>query len=312
MNWRRIVSDYFSFSRKERTGIYVLLVIIAATTVLPFFFSNRTPMVIQPLDSTWSAVVSKLEQQNEPEPPGNQTGSFTNREKRYPEKSLPTPTLFYFDPNTISLREWEKLGLPGRVFQTIDKYRSKGGKFRSSDDLKKIYGLKAEDFDRVAAYIRIAENQKAPVRAFPSHDVYQPRFNKTYTSIDINDSDTTAWIQLPGIGNRLASRIISFREKLGGFCGIEQVGETYGLPDSVFQKIKPYLLKGATELRKININTATWEQLKDHPYIRSAIASAIINYRKEHGVFNEPAELKKIMAVTDELFKKISPYISVK
>lgn len=268
-------------------------------------------MVIQTLDSTWTAMVSTLQRKQESDTPGGQTRRYSNRRLDFPETAMPS-TLFYFDPNTITLADWEKLGLARRVFQTINKYRSKGGKFRSADDLKKIYGLNSEDFNRIAAYIKIEKQNKEPAKEFPSGKGNQPRTSQTYSTIDINVSDTSAWIQLPGIGSRLASRIINFREKLGGFYSIEQVGETYGLPDSVFQKIKPYLIKGATNLQKININTASREELKNHPYIKSAIASAIINYRQVHGVFNEPAELKKIMTVTDEVFQKISPYISVK
>ena len=59
--------------------------------------------------------------------------------------------------------------------------------------------------------------------------------------VNINTADTSAFIALPGIGNKLALRIVNFRDKLGGFYSIDQIGETYGLPDSVFRKIKPIL-----------------------------------------------------------------------
>ena len=118
-------------------------------------------------------------------------------------------------------------------------------------------------------------------------------------------------IALPGIGSKLAQRIITFRDKLGGFYKIEQVAETFALPDSTFQKIKNRLLLANTALKQININTATLDELKSHPYLRYAIANAIVQYRAQHGNFNSISDLKKMALVTDELFTKAAPYLKI-
>lgn len=60
----------------------------------------------------------------------------------------------------------------------------------------------------------------------------------------------TTLIALPGIGSKLANRIVTFREKLGGFYAVEQLKETYGLPDSTFQMLKPYLTVNADAVRR--------------------------------------------------------------
>ena len=103
-----------------------------------------------------------------------------------------------------------------------------------------------------------------------------------YTIVDINKADTSAFISLPGIGNKLALRIVNFREKLGGFYSIDQIGETYGLPDSSFQKIKPFLKLETSLLKKFNINSATKDEMKLHPYIKWNLANAIVEYRNQH------------------------------
>ena len=141
--------------------------------------------------------------------------------------------------------------------------------------------------------------------------MYTERKKHTYDIVDINLADTSALIALPGIGSKLASRIISFREKLGGFFAVEQVGETFGLPDSSFQKLKKYLVVNTNSVRKININTASLDILKAHPYIRYAIANAIIAYRSEHGPFYRIDDIKKIHVITAELFNKLLPYLSL-
>ena len=67
---------------------------------------------------------------------------------------------------------------------------------------------------------------------------------------------------------------------------------------------------GTTGIKKIDINTITLDELKTHPYIRFSIASAIIAFRNEHGPFQKIDDIKKVMAVTDEIYKKCYPYLT--
>ena len=169
------------------------------------------------------------------------------------------------------------------------------------------------DIDRLLPYVTIKkpakEYEQAQNKVYTEHAPFHAA--KTIEKIDINLADTTAYIALPGIGSKLSKRIIAFREKLGGFYSIDQVGETYLLPDSTFQKLKAYLLTGNTSVRKININTASVDEMKNHPYLRYNLANAIFQYRQQHGNFNSTDEIKKILIVTDEAYLKVLPYLTV-
>ena len=142
-------------------------------------------------------------------------------------------------------------------------------------------------------------------------DSYFPRTVKRFSETDINLADSAAWSSLPGIGEKLAVRIIRFREKLGGFYQVEQVAETFGLPDSGFQKIKPFLRLSAISLRGINPNSATKEELQSHPYIRWQIAKAIIDYRLQHGGFRTIDELLQLAQMDAARFEKLKPYLTL-
>lgn len=104
---------------------------------------------------------------------------------------------------------------------------------------------------------------------------------------------------------------MNFRDKLGGFYTISQLAETYGLPDSTFQKIKQYLKLDNHSIKKINLNTASVDELKAHPYIKYALANPIVAYRKEHGPFSKLEDIKKVMVVTEDVYQKIYPYLSI-
>lgn len=322
MKWQEFIKDYLTFTRKERIAILVILLIVLFVALLPKIITSAQKSYSQNSDSSWANTIKSLERK-EPENPSKTKRMEQDNEDAYSYQydpivtrgKDPKPELFYFDPNTLPPEAWKKLGLKEKNIQTIINYLSKGGHFYKAEDFKKIYGLRNDDYERLFPYIRIAtpDNSKNEFATSvspdqPENNSEQKNFHR-YSIIDINTADTTAFIALPGIGSKLASRIVNFRVKLGGFYSIDQIGETYGLPDSTFRKIKPYLEIKDLTLRKININTATIDELKSHPYITYSIVNPIIAYRNEHGPFSSIEDIKKIPTVTDEIFLKIAPYL---
>ncbi len=231
---------------------------------------------------------------------------------KYPElkeeKRALTP--FEFDPNTISKAEMRRMGLSDKVAATIENFRSKGGTFRRPEDLSRIYGLKEEDYNKIQSFITIDE--KAP----PKKEIVADAKSKFVTKkkevqpIDINEATMEDWSTLNGIGAGRSKMIIAYREKLGGFYTIDQVRETFGLPDSTFQQIKPFLRIDASN-EKIDLNTVTLDGLSQHPYLNFRQAKAIINYRSNHGEFESVESLAAVRALSKEDVDKIAPYLRV-
>ena len=60
---------------------------------------------------------------------------------------------------------------------------------------------------------------------------------------------------------------------------------------------------------KININTATAQELAELPGIGLIMAERIIEYREDHGKFKTPDDLKKVKGIGDKKFEEISIYI---
>ena len=317
--WKNFVKEYFTFTRKERIGIYSLLGIIFVCLLVPFsfpFFIHQDKYDHGEFDKDVSEL--KIREAAEAK---TKTGSTLSSPYKNSYKSRPGSfekvqgELFYFDPNTITFSEWRRLGIREKTASTIQKYVSRGGHFYKAEDLGKIWGLHKDEIERLLPYVRIAEKNHSNAYYPTTHSdnkTFKPFRKVEQQPFDVNNADSAMLDSLPGIGPRLAKRILAFREKLGGFISVDQVKETYALPDSTFLKIRPKLFIGSSEVKKIDINVCTIDQLKTHPYIRYQIANAIIQYRTQHGAYNSLADLKNIMIVTNEVYAKISPYLKIK
>ena len=319
--FKRFAKDYFNFTRKERAGTICIIVLIIFFLILPFLFHYFIKQS-KPDTAQFEKDIAALNLKRQ-----DSTGKNTSRnfdENNYQNYYQPSEKnyyakqnkgeLFYFDPNTLSAEGWVRLGIREKTAATIQKYTAKGGKFYKPEDIGKIWGLHENEVARLLPYVRIAP------KASPAYTVNKniqaertfERLPKKIINVDINEADTTAFIALPGIGSKLANRIISFRDKLGGFYKIEQVAETFALPDSTFQKIKDNLLIENASIKKININNASVDELKLHPYIRYNLANAIVQYRLQHGQFATVNDLKKIMIFTEDIFNKVEPYLTLR
>lgn len=312
------IKEYFSFTRKERNATLLLGLVALFFSLLPSMFPFLVKEEIKltadtAIQQQLAALAIKSKDGQKESDAYNDAALFQPNETKFGtyHREKFSGTLFYFDPNKATADDWKKLGVREKTIGTILKYRSKGGRFYKPEDLKRIYGLRPEEVERLLPYVAIAENEKSISMADKSYtkESFPTNRKEFATVIDINGSDTSEWKRLKGIGSGYAKRIVNFRTKLGGFVSVEQVAETYGLPDSVYQNIKPLLKNSSTSIRKINLNNCTIDELKAHPYIAFSVANAIVQYRKEHGPFASVAELQKIGAIDERIYRKISPYL---
>lgn len=317
--WGKIVEDYFTFAKFQRRAVLIFLAGIILLFLLPalwhFFAGTTTEKASEVLLTEVAQLKAKEETNNwdanKQEKPDY--ASYREPEKENYSNKAPAE-LFAFDPNTVTVADWKRLGIREKTAVTIQNYLSKGGHFYKPEDLGKIYGLHKDEVERLMPYVRIAgaakpEYKKAEFAADNADKKKEDYSKPVYTpkTIDINTADTTAFIALPGIGSKLAARIVNYREKLGGFHSVNQIGETYGLADSTFQKIKTRLTVTGG-VRKININTASATELK-MPYLPYNVVNAIVQYRNQHGAYKTVDDIRKVLLVDEALFNKVSPYL---
>jgi DNA uptake protein ComE-like DNA-binding protein len=228
----------------------------------------------------------------------------------------PPPQRFLFDPNTISADSFALLGFPTWQAKSLLRYRGdRPVTFRRATDLRRVKSLDSALVEAVIPLIDIVPvpytaPAASPNAAGPATYAYRPKTPPPPPgSFDINSSDTSAWRTLPGIGSYRAKRIVRFREALGGFYAIDQVATTRGLPDSTFQAIRSFL-KASQVFRPLSINSATYEELKKHPYISRNLANSIVRNREKAGRFNGPEDLRRLRLIKEEELPRLLPYFS--
>jgi competence ComEA-like helix-hairpin-helix protein len=320
------IQEYFYYTRLERNAGIMLCLLCALAYSFPLCYSWLSPSSKKMDFSATRQVATAIVPAETTEKRQNNYVAFRGNENTGPHHAIET---FPFDPNTASKDELMRLGLSSRTAQTILNYREKGGHFYKKEDLQRMYTIRPEDYERLEAYVRIPPraggdkygdfSKKADNQGFATTNSYEEKsfapqdFTKKTANVvvDINAATAEDWQQIRGIGPGWAKRIVNYREKLGGFTSAAQVGETFGLPDSVFQKIVPHVQVNAPVFRKLNINAATLDELKKHPYLSSFQATILFNYRLQHGRYADFASVKKVKTgFTEEDWRRLEPYFS--
>lgn len=131
----------------------------------------------------------------------------------------------------------------------------------------------------------------------------------------------TGAVNNPGV-IRLApgSRLIDAIEKLGGLtenADTDSVNLASVLEDE--DKIHIYTREETAETGavsasgtgRVNINTASLEDLKTLPGIGDAIGKSIIDYREKNGAFRSLEDLKEVDRIGDKVFEKLKDSITL-
>lgn len=143
----------------------------------------------------------------------------------------------------------------------------------------------------------------------------QPLYPKTEkypegTVINLNLADTTELKKIPGIGSSYAKRICGYRKLLGGYHRLEQLQEVYGMYEELYEQIIPYFDIDTNELRKIQVNRASLDQLKAHPYLDFYQAKAIVEVRKKNGRIDAMQDLLLLEEFSSDDRERLAPYFS--
>ncbi|MDR0863401.1 MAG: helix-hairpin-helix domain-containing protein [Candidatus Symbiothrix sp.] len=247
MSWK----DFFYFSRRERQGILLLVVLISGIFLGKFIFSP----------------------------------SKTDAPKEWEEmgKALPSDKAFAEDPEQ----------------PYVPLYHS------APREERKTYYHPPQQQEKRTYYV---QEKDTTLRPKPANYPKAEKFAEG-TVIELNLADSLDLTKIPGVGPAFAKRIISYKNLLGGYHRIEQLQEVYGMYEELYVKITPYLKIDSNEITRIQVNTASLDKMKSHPYINFYQAKAILEMRKKKGKLPGIEELKLLEEFSDEDWVRITPYL---
>lgn len=289
------LKEYFIFSNRERRGLIVLLIIISiliAANILVNYQINKRPIDFSDFEKNidaWYAADSGT--------------------------SHIETSLFYFDPNTANRETLIALGIKDYVADNIISYRTKGGKFRDSNDLSRIYGLSPDCFERIKPYIRIETKSNKP---------QTPNWQKEQQNtiqlqeFDPNTADKNTLISL-GFKPWVADNLIKYRNQGAVFKQKEDILKLYGIDSSFYNEIERYITiqdsfinhNSLIDTLLIDINTADALQLTQLRGIGPSYSERIIVYRDKLGGFTTVNQLYEVYGLKAETIEQIRNQIII-
>ena len=322
MKLRQFIRLVLSFSKGERIGLLVLVFLIVVLMVIKCIL----PKLVSFTDIDQYAI--NLEAQ---EYFSALKDSFTIQIKDVKSDEY---HFHQFDPNKCNQSELTDMGLPFYVASNMIKYREKGGEYRYKADLRKIYGMNDSLYRALIKYVEIVPKREE-IKMNDSSEEREVRDGKkeelikrSSTSeaddsllikhrksvvavVDLNYADTLDLITLNGIGPVYARRIIKYRQLLGGYFCKEQLLEVYGLKMETLKRIVSKVSVDGKAIKKLNLNFASYQQLRKHPYVSEELAKLIIRQRSRKGKFVDLDDFVDRLDIDKEIMKKLKPYVQI-
>jgi len=299
------IKDYFYFSRGEKNGLIVLLIIIVFLFVLPYLIvliPTKETEISKEYKNEIELFSNSLSQSQEPD--------YKNRLDQYIIERYDSLQLFYFNPNATTSEDFRKLGLTDKQIATINNYLSKGGKFYIKDDFRKIYGIRQQQFQILKPFLLLPDNQQNNFTKYDNSDskITNPTQMDSLFVFNPNNASNSDFEKL-GLSEKQIGTIKNYLNKGGKFNNKEDFKKIYGISNEQFNKLEPYInIQKETqaiiqiEESTIEINSATLEQLVDIKGIGNYTANEIIKYRQKLGGFINIDQLLEIKSIKKETF----------
>lgn len=219
-----------------------------------------------------------------------------------------------FNPNTADKSTLISNHFPEFLADRLIKFRTSGMRFREKEDLLKIYGLRHQFYAELEPFIELpsAEEERQNGTFEVIYEEHEPkkvafvRSEKVVEPFDINTATAENLEEIRGIGKVFATRILNYRESLGGFIDLNQLKSTYGLPDSTYNELVKVAYIGQAP-RHFKINEVSIDQWPNG-LLRFHKRKAIIAYREQHGGFNSAEDLKKVRILEPLEIKLLASY----
>nr|WP_294934389.1 helix-hairpin-helix domain-containing protein [uncultured Flavobacterium sp.] len=274
-------SFYFKYTREQRSGIVVLVVVMIIIQLGYCFYFSGTASGTDPETKEtkeWLAMQSKID--------SLKTGKGLEAHKIYP-----------FNPNFISDYKGYTLGLTPEEINRLHAFR-KGNKFvNSAKEFQIVTRVSDKLLAKISPYFKFPDwvNNKKQASFFKEYPKQSADKKEVIKMMDINVATQEELMKVYGIGPALSERILKEREKFGAFVSMEQLKEVWGLSPEVIENLyKHFKILSKPTIKKLSINTASVKEMMQLPFFKYYLAKEIVTYRSMNGEIKNKEDLLKI------------------
>ena len=271
------INSHFKFTKGQRSGIFLLLFLIIVLECVYFFVdfsSENIPISNEELKKFQNEIDSlkSLETEN-------------IKEALYP-----------FNPNYITDHKGYTLGMSNEEIDRLLAFRKQNKWVNSAEEFQNVTKISDSLLNEISPYFKFPDWVTNPKQnSSPSFQDFSKE--KTFDQKqDLNIATAQQLQKINGIGEVLSERIVKYRNKFQeGFIDDIQLTDIYGLTPEVIQRITSHFtVKTPRVINKLNINTATIDELVTVQYIDYEIAHNIIEERILREGFDSLDELTKV------------------
>lgn len=292
----KIKKSHFWYNQSQRNGILFLAVIIIALQLILFFIdfpSNEMTNLNTPEILQFQKEVDSLEQ--------------VELEKRKPK-------IYPFNPSFLTDFKGYQLGMSIQEIDRLLEHRAAGKYINSTQEFQQVTGVSDSLLSVISPYFKfpdwvVKKNQNK--QHVISNE--RERSNKLFPIKDINSATAEELKTINGIGNKLAERIVKYRDRLGGFLVEEQLYEVYYLDKEIADRVlERFQVLKRPQINKINVNEASFKEVLSIIYIDYELTKKIFDYRDEVAEIQSLEELKQIEGFPLKKFDRIALYLQAK
>jgi len=254
---KKFIKEYFTFSRRERNGVMVLLILIAITLVLPYTY----PYLISSEEIDFSEFEADVKRFREAVA-ANAQQDYSDNEwaeeevetEMFDANSTKVP--FDFNPNELTYEQGKALGLSHKIALRITKYLKAGGHFYKKEDLKKIYDFSDEDYKRLAPFAILEEDQSAKKKPYKERGFEGKKDKKHFKKKKFEEDDVPIEVKLfpfdpnklsyeegkqLGLSSQSAKALVNFVKGGMVFRKKEDFKKVYGVTESDYERLQDFI-----------------------------------------------------------------------
>jgi competence protein ComEA len=286
------MKSHFTFSKSQRNGIFLLIISIIVLQCVYFFIdvSPEKVNVNQALLETYNKEIDSL---------------------RLAELEARNPTIYPFNPNYITDYKGASLGMTNEEIDRLLAFRKQNQWINSAKQFQEVTKISDSLLNTISPYFKFPDWVENPVSKPTSAYNNSPKTDNQKQ--DLNTATAQQLQKVYGVGEGLSQRIIKYRNKFkGGFIADIQLKEVYGLTPEVIENItKEFTVKTPRNIKIINLNQATTEELVTIPYLDYDLVHNIIEQRKLRDGFKSVDELTKVKDFPTDKLDIIKLYLSL-